>query len=293
MQVAIHLGFHCTDEDKLLRSLLQNVDILSKEGISVPGPGRYRKVLRRTAAQLRGKPADENTSEKIRKTIMADDTATRVVLSDENLICVHGRIFESGILYEKAEYKANWVRNVFPDDDVEFFIAIKNPATFIPNAYYHKLQNHDSFEDFLSGADIKDALWSDVILAVQESNPGCPITVWCNEDTPLIWGQLMRELCGLDALSTLDGEFNLLSSIMHPHGMKRMTAFLRDSPPQNEIHKRRIIAAFLDKFAIEDLVDLELDAPGWTQDLIDELTAIYDNDVAKIQRLPGVTLIEP
>ena len=61
----------------------------------------------------------------------------------------------------------------------------------------------------------------------------------------------------------------------------------------NETQRRRVIAAFWDKFVLEDEIEEELDMPGWTEALVDELTELYDEDMSVIQRLPGVTLIEP
>ncbi len=52
-----------------------------------------------------------------------------------------------------------------------------------------------------------------------------------------------------------------------------------------------LIAAFLDKFAIEDEIEEELDMPGWTEELVDELSDLYDQDVAMIERIDGVRMI--
>jgi len=61
----------------------------------------------------------------------------------------------------------------------------------------------------------------------------------------------------------------------------------------SEMQKRRIYAAFLDKFAMEEALEEELDLPGWTEELVDSLTEIYDQDIYHLQRIPGVTLIAP
>ena len=75
--------------------------------------------------------------------------------------------------------------------------------------------------------------------------------------------------------------------------MTRLEAFLADHPGATEIQKRRIYAAFLDKVAIEDAIEEELDLPGWTVDMVNRMTEIYDEDVFRIERIPGVTLITP
>ena len=59
------------------------------------------------------------------------------------------------------------------------------------------------------------------------------------------------------------------------------------------MQKRRVIAAFLDKFAREDMIVEELDLPGWTDAMVNELTEIYDDDVFEISRIPGVNFIAP
>ena len=59
------------------------------------------------------------------------------------------------------------------------------------------------------------------------------------------------------------------------------------------MQKRRVIAAFLDKFALDEEIEEELDMPGWTEELVAELTEVYDEDVLAIQRIPGVTVLTP
>ena len=60
-----------------------------------------------------------------------------------------------------------------------------------------------------------------------------------------------------------------------------------------EMQKRRVISAFLDKFALEEEVEEEVDLAGWDDDLMDDMTDVYDEDMLEVQRIPGVTLIAP
>ncbi|MCI5096467.1 MAG: hypothetical protein MRY77_09145 [Rhodobacteraceae bacterium] len=59
------------------------------------------------------------------------------------------------------------------------------------------------------------------------------------------------------------------------------------------VQKRRVMGAFLDKFAIDDMVEDELDLEGWTEELVDEMTERYEEDTYVIQQMPGVNLIAP
>ncbi len=103
----------------------------------------------------------------------------------------------------------------------------------------------------------------------------------------------MREMAGLDPATEVAGSTDLLHTIMSDEGMIRLEAFLVEHPGVTEIQKRRIYAAFLDKFAIEDAIEEELDLPGWTEQMVDQMTQSYDEDVYLIERIPGVTVLTP
>jgi hypothetical protein len=135
--------------------------------------------------------------------------------------------------------------------------------------------------------------WQEVIAAIQENNPGCPVTVWCNEDTPLIWPQVLREISDADPDIVFNGELDVLRTIMKDDGFARMQSYLDTHKPQSEIQRRRVFAAFLDKFADDDALEEDIDLPGWTPELVDEITAAYEEDVYQIERMPGVNFIAP
>lgn len=40
-------------------------------------------------------------------------------------------------------------------------------------------------------------------------------------------------------------------------------------------------------------MSFEIKSPGWSEELVDEMTRIYLEDVERIARMSGVTLIEP
>jgi len=293
MQLAIHLGAHCTDEDRLLRSLLQNKSRLAALGVAIPGPGRYRETIVKAAQKLKGKKAESAAQNALIEDMLDDDSTERLVLSFEDFICVSGRVFEQGMLYEKAGYKPMWFRNLFSEHQVEFFMSVRNPATFIPALAAHPRQTHKSIPAMLQGTDVNDIRWSDVAVAITESNPGCSLTIWANEDTPYLWPEIMREVTGHDETITLKGGLNIAGQIMHREGLRRMKAYMTSHPPQTEYHRRRVLTAFLDKYAIEDEVEQELDVPGWTSQVVDKITATYDEDLAELEHLAGVTFLSP
>ena len=117
------------------------------------------------------------------------------------------------------------------------------------------------------------------------------VTVWCNEDTPLIWPTVLREISDADPELVLDGELDVLRSIMSEDGFQRMETYLASHKPPSEMQRRRVFAAFLDKFALDDALEEDIDLPDWTLELVDEITARYDDDVYRIERMSGVNFI--
>ena len=292
MQIVFHIGAHATDEGALLRSLLRNRDGLAEAGVMVPGPSRYRKILRDVMTTLRGQAASEDAREVIFDAMVDSDSAERLVLFNDSFICIPLRALENGQLYSRAA-KAAWLRNIFPSDNVEFCLGIRDPGTFIPAVYDSLGDGRPDFADFMDGADPRQLFWSDYIARLQEAVPDCPITVWCNEDTPLIWAEVMREVAGLTPDAELDGELDIVMGLIRRRGRVRLRKLLEKRPPETEAGRRRAIAAYLEKYFVEDRVEEEVDLPGWNEDLMDELTEAYDEDVTRIARMPGVNFISP
>jgi len=291
MQIVYHIGANCTDQDRLLKSVLKNADTFAAQGVKIPGPGKYRRLLRETIQTLEGQPPAPDTREILLDAIIDDEQCNRLVMSHAQFMCIHRRVFEDGIFYTLAEDKLTGLANLFPDDEIEIFMGMRNPATFIPAVFGESPV--DSYDTFMHGVDPTQVRWSDLIARIRTILPHATITTWCNEDTPLIWAQLIRELAGVDALTRITGGFDLLSSIISPEGMKKFVGYLKTHPPQTETQKRRIIAAFLEKYALDDEIEDVVDMPGWTDEYVSHLTALYDEDIERIERMPGVNFIAP
>lgn len=291
MEMVYHIGAHCTDEDRLLKSLLKNRGTLSAQGIIVPGPSRYRPVLREMLVSLRGKPATPEQQQIILDAVIDEDEAQRIVFANESFLCVPNKVLEQHMLYPMAGEKSHWLAQLFPDNPCTFFLGLRNPATFIP-ALFQRSKETD-FAAFVSGVDPVRLVWSDMVRRICNANPTADVVVWCNEDTPLIWSDLLRALADCDETTELRGRYDLLATLMTEPGLKRMRAYLDSNPPVNAVQHGRVIAAFLDKYAIPEAVEEELDLPGWTPKLVDEMTERYEEDLLDIERMEGVRFLAP
>ncbi len=291
MQVVLHAGAHMTDEDRLSACLIKNRDLLSSYGTEIPNPGTYRKAVRILLRSATKEGITEDARDVVLEKAKLSQAPERLILSGPSFFGTPKMAAGGGELYSSAEARIGYFHQMFPNDQLELFMAIRNPATFLPAIF--DATGFTSMTEYLRGADPASIQWSHLIGRLNAAFPDIPLTVWCNEDTPLIWAQIMREMAGLDPTVALEGEFSLLAEIMTAPGLQRFKSYIASHPSMTETQKRRVIAAFLDKFADEDAIEEELDVPGWTEELIDQLTELYDEDVFAIERMPGVNIITP
>jgi hypothetical protein len=291
MQLVLHAGAHFTEEERLMRCLLRNKEDFSQRGVAVPGPGKYRTLLKEALAAMQDAPAAPDAREVLLDAILDDELADRMILSHMYLFGAPRACVRNGMIYEDAPNQISRIASLFPHDEIELFMAVRNPATFLPALFANSPQI--DMDAFLRGADPFDILWSDTIGAIRAAAPDITITAWCFEDMPMLWAQIIREMAGLEHGDKITGGFDLLSEIMSKEGMQRFRTYLKSHPNMTEIQKRRVMAAFLDKFAIEDQIEEELDAPGWTEETIEAMSDIYEDDMHVLARIPGVTFITP
>lgn len=290
MRIVYHLGAHCTDEERLLRCLLKNRGALAAEGIVVPGPAKYRTLLRDTAMTLKGQSATQDTQALILDQIMSESEAERLILSWDNFLGYAQGALRKGIYSAGAERMFAFC-HIFPGIEAEFHLAIRNPATFVP-AVYQK-QRGRGYEEFMDGVEVDSLRWSTLIASLRETNPYVPITVWCDEDTPLLWPEVLQAVSGHSDATVLTDTDDLIASIMSADGMQRMSSYMQTHPPQNTAQRRRVVSAFLDKFALPEQVEFEIEMEGWSEELIARTTEAYDQDVSRIMAMDGVTFLTP
>ncbi len=295
MRIVYHLGAHFTDEERLLRCLLKNRGVLSKQSIVVPGPTRYRHLMRDTVNALKGQAASIDTQALVLEQIMEEDRADRMILSWEHFMAFTPWVMDGG-LYPLAGDRTRAFAQIFPEIEAEFHLAIRNPASFLP-AIYAKQKDmkggKPTYDDFTRGIDMLTVRWSSVVENILTRNPDAPLTVWCDEDTPLIWPEVLQAVAGCAPGTVLEDESDLLAHLMPAEGFKRMQAYIETHPITSVAMRRRIVSAFLDKFALKDKINVDVEMPGWTEATAQTLTRNYEQDVARIAATQGVRFIAP
>ena len=292
-EVVLHVGFICTDDEKLLWSLRRDKPLLEEKAIAVPRQKFFTGVLREFATRrLKGEPAGLADQEELFERLIGTTLVDRLVLSYDSFMSAPGRVCRDGGIYVNAADKARELRNLFPDCDVEFMCAVRNPATFLP-ALYRRVGPVVDFETFLGRVDLRTLRWSDVIQRMREGVPDAPITVWANEDTPFVWNEVLRRAAGLDPGHAMTGRFEVAREIMTDAGRSAFDAYVARRPDMEEDHAMKVIELFLSKFAAPDEVEESLDLPGIPPEGIEVLTTLYEEDLDRIAAIPGVELIVP
>ncbi|MBR9764724.1 MAG: hypothetical protein GYB53_14645 [Rhodobacteraceae bacterium] len=291
MEVVLHAGVHGTEAERLVRGLLRNVDLLHAADVAVPGPSRYRRLLRDALQALSDQPPDPGARTRFLKRTLDHVDPGRLILSNENFFCVPKLAVSRGQFYPRAESKLADFREFFAPDRLELFLAIRNPVTYLPDVF--AASPHDDFETFLDGTDPLTLRWSELIDRIRHTLPDIALTLWCQEDVPLIWGEVMRCMGGLSEDEQMAGEFDILQDIMSPEGLTRFAAYLADHPDLTGDQRRRAAAAFLDRFALDEAMEAELVGPDWDALTVDLLTELYEDDLDEIAQMPGVRMISP
>ncbi|SFP72682.1 hypothetical protein [Tranquillimonas alkanivorans] len=288
MEIAFHIGAHCTDDERLLKSLLGNRDTLTACGVAVPGPGRYRGLIGEVINKLRGDAATADGRDALLEAILEGDDPDRLILSNDSFVSMPARALDAGQIYPRA-FKTAWLRRAFPGCEVSFHLAIRNPATFVPALYAAQKGDPLHFGGFLERLEPLGLRWSDTVARIREANPDAPITVWRHEDAPLVWPAVMRAAAGLAPEVHLHGQHDMLRPVLSSEGMSRLRSYVKSHPPADERALRRVAAAFLDKFALPEAEAPEL--PGWDVALTDDLTFLYEDDLERVAAIPDVRLI--
>lgn len=292
MHIVFLIGAHCTGVERLLKTLLRNRVRLAQSGIAVPEPSRYRTLLREVSASMQGAVADPDAEHALLEDIMDGDEAATLVLANPNFISLPAMAIGAGRFYPRIA-KAAWLRNLFPSHEVSFGMAVRDPSSFIPALLRMVEPTGRALQGHLDGTDPAELRWSDTIAALRQTCPGCEVRLWCYEDTPLIWEEIMRGVCGAPDDVNLHGGFDMARPLLTEEGVQRLRAYTGANPPETLALRRRILRIYLEEFPASGAWEDEVDLPGWTDDLIDRMRADYEADLPRIASMDGVIAIAP
>ena len=76
---------------------------------------------------------------------------------------------------------------------------------------FFKTSQLSEFSDILKTTNPLEIQWSEFASRLSQAFPELPIHMWCNEDSPFIWGQILRQMGQLPASKNIAGDFDLFA----------------------------------------------------------------------------------
>lgn len=181
--------------------------------------------------------------------------------------------------------------NLFPSADAEFFMALRNPATLVPHLV--AASTRQSYDQLMAGRSPETLRWGPAVRQMLQSVQGRRLVLWCHEDTPLIWPEVVRRIADMPTNVALKGGLAVLAEVLTPEGLEEIKRRLGEAAQITIAARRDIFAEVLATHARPDMLETSITMPGWDQALVDRMTRDYDDDVAEIAALPGVEFIVP
>lgn len=290
MNIVFHIGVHGTDDELILKTLLRNRDALHRKSTLVPAPGHYRKLLHDAIGQLRGKAASPDMQQILLDTIVTDEGTKRLILSHENFMSGPPGVVKGGVIYPNSSDIFHRLSGLLPGEDFEFFMALKNPAALVVDALHRRPDA--GYETVIGYGDPRDLRWAPVIRRMLPYLGANRLVIWRREDAAYVWNEVLRLMMGMAPDTPFMGEMAMLQRLLTPKGAELMSE--RSKGGKLSIAERRQLTEdILSEHARPEVMEAPAELPGWTQELIDEITRNYDEDMAEIAALPGVEFITP
>jgi len=291
MQMVFHMGVHSTDGDRMLKTLLNNRSALQKVGTEIVTPNSHRGMFDEALKSLNGGTATPEMEQIMLDAMLASDHTSRVVMSTPTFMGAPGRAVGRDGLYPQMGPRAAALARLFPSSQAEFFVALRNPATLLTDVL-PQIAGSD-YSQMMHGHHPTSLRWRDAIQNLARVAQGRRMVIWCHEDVPLIWPEIVRLAGGLPLDVPLSDGLLYMHEILGDEGIAQLRDAMGDRDQVSVSQRRAIYAGVLEKHARPGTLDQDITLPGWTQEIVDQVTENYRADIGEIAVLPGVEFVLP
>jgi len=288
--VALHLGAHKTATTHLQRSFMVQQGALNHAGIRYYGPDTLRRPQGGLGNLfgLDGFGKTHPTRSRAAQTDFMFKDGHRLVLSDENFVGVlhnhKGKMLSP--LYPKAEMRVLGLSEALNVGPIDVMIGVRNPATFLVSAYGQALLGGQmiSFDDYIIKNPLSQIYWPGLIARMRQVPNVGRIVVWRYEEYRWRFHKICAALMGDEVK-------------------------MRILPLPKKVHRGlsgAAVAQVLEQMATGEaglIGDLARKAfpvgdtnPPFAPFSVAEAaaaTADYDQQIADIERIDGVTVLHP
>ncbi len=291
MQVAIHAGAAFTDEGRVLASLTKNAPALATHGVALFGPRRYNRAFKPAFDRLEAAPDAFPVQPSFNSILPGGDDSRRVVYSNGSFAGEPDSALRDGQLYPLAGRRMALLEHGFHDHQVELFMGLRNPGSFVPKLLMSLPQ--EARTNAMRDTDLSCLSWIGMIEDIRDLAPSVQITLWSNEDTPFIWGDIIRALAGLDEDTPVEGEHDLLLSLLDETGRSEVLTLTDPDAGHSKVSLHENMARIFEEHAQPEEIEEELDLPGWSTEIVDAFSELYEQDLERLGAIPGVRVLKP
>ncbi|WP_170572723.1 hypothetical protein [Ruegeria atlantica] len=291
MQVAIHAGVAFTDEGRVLNSLKKNSDILAANGASFFGPRRFKTSFKPVLDELKSEDAETAARQYLRDILPTGPRARRTIFTSQDFAAEPAFALQEGLLYPLAGRRMAMLEQIYHEHEIELFIGLRSPGSFIPKLLMALPEQTRT--EIMQTTDLSCLSWIGMVEDIRELAPGIQITLWSNEDTPFIWGDIIRALAGLEEDTALVDEHDLLLSLLDDAGRNKLQELTNSHAPQAKDRIKDDIARIFEDHARPEKIEEELELPGWNTEIVDAFSELYEQDLDRLGEIPGVRVLTP
>ncbi|MEM0950195.1 MAG: hypothetical protein AAGK37_22580 [Pseudomonadota bacterium] len=289
-KISVHVGAHKTASTHFQKMLRRNEDRLRASGTTVLLPRELRKgaipMQKIAAGALKSDPVAIDAGSAAFWDAIAG--ASNVLLSDENMLgSAHNMSMRKiGKFYPDGHVRLHRLLSGLGISEATVFLAIRDPAHFFVSAYSQRVtsRGYVRFDSFLGELDVCTIYWSEFV----ERMKTCPgvgrLVVWRYEDYPNIAPVVLREMLPEEVAETIDLKGRVTHSGLSAAAHLKIELAERSGTSLSSADIRVIRAALPKGDA----------GPGYMPfdvNLLHDSARYYEEDLADIARLPGVTLL--
>lgn len=291
MQIILHCGVFSSDTPLLLSALEENCTLELPYKTQVCDPESTRDILRKILRAGRENQLPEDSRDILLEMANVASDTQRVVIANPAMLGTYQDFVAPGQFFPNAVDYVKVVRQIFSNDELAISYAMRNPATLLSSIITGSQSRVAN--KILSAADPAGLLWSELAHRLSTAFPDIHLTIWYNEDNPVIWRDILSILLDIPENQPVRKVYAPMWKILSEDSMNKFRAYMAKHPGMIASQERRVIATFVEKFADPDALNEEINVDGWTQDYVDMLTAQYEADQAAVAAVPGVRLILP
>jgi len=261
---------------------------LQAHNVFATRPRFYRKMWADLAARYDGTPAGADALNAMFHLDRADpDADLHFVLKVTELMQPAQHFCPAGDWLFDLGARAARYRGVLAPSPVTFMISLRNPAIMLSEAWASG--DYPGFD--VLPPDPFRLSWPSVLRDLRQQCPDAAIIAWTAEESPIVWGRVLKAAAGLDADFSIPSQIHIARRLMSEEGAERLEKYLESHPGMPEDLRTRVITIFLKRFAREDAVEADIVIPGWTEALQDQIDDRYAADLEEVRGIEGVTLI--